>query len=345
MIPRLPIVLYFILFILGCTDEHNPKPYPLVELQGNGLGTTWSVKILTKQIFKAEELRNDIIQKLEDTEKIFSHWRRDAALYQFNTAQTTSPISLHPQLLALLKHAQWVNLQSDGAFDPTLAPVVNLWGFGPVGKTRTTLPTDKQINETLSSTGIKNIELLPTGLVRKKVPTLQLDFSGSAKGEIIDQTCALLERWNFKNYLVEIGGEVRAHGKGKNGKGWVVGLENGGANQDSLEPVTLRNYAVATSGTYRLKKPNPKTKHSASHLMNPRTGRPIDHALIAVNAFAPTAKNADAWATALMILGPKEGMKKAEQLDMVARFCTYLNGEISIAFSPAYKTLYQKGIQ
>lgn len=108
--------------------------------------------------------------------------------------------------------------------------------------------------------------------------------------------------------------------------------------------VPLRNYAVATSGTYQLNKPYPDANRSASHLLDPRTGRPVDHELIAVSAFAPTARDADAWATALMILGPVEGMKKTEKLDMVARFCRIQNGHIEISLSTAYERLYLSNI-
>jgi thiamine biosynthesis lipoprotein len=106
--------------------------------------------------------------------------------------------------------------------------------------------------------------------------------------------------------------------------------------------VPLRNYAVATSGTYQLNKPNPDANQSASHLLDPRTGRPVDHELIALNAFAPTARDADAWATALMILGPEEGMKMAEKMDMVARFCLLKDDEFLILKSTAYDRIFTK---
>ena len=340
---HIPVFLIIIIWLCGCAETTITENPSICELKGKALGTTWSVKVLTATDFSLEDLRTDITQKLEECDKIFSHWRPDAELYQFNGALTTMPISIHPQLLDLLKHSKWIHRQSGGTFDPTLAPVVNLWGFGPVGKTRSTIPTDKQIEKALAITGMSKIELLPRGLVRKQSPSLQLDFSGSAKGEIIDQMCTLLQGWNFNNFLVEIGGEVRAHGKGRNGKGWIVGLENGGTSKDSLIPVNLRNYAVATSGTYQINKPNPDSNRSASHLMDPRTGRPVEHELIAVNAFAPSARDADAWATALMILGREEGTNKAEEFDMVVRFCTIQNGKVAITHSSAYKRLYRTG--
>jgi len=233
--------------------------------------------------------------------------------------------------------------ETGGAFDPTIAPVVNLWGFGPVGKTRSTIPSDDQVEQAMALTGLDKLEIVQKGMVRKKVPTLQLDFSASAKGEIIDQICKLLERWGFSNYLVEIGGEIRAEGKGREGKGWVVGLEDGHSkNENGMASVPLRNYAVATSGSYRLTKPNPDSNRNASHLIDPRTGRPIEHDLIAVNAFAPTARDADAWATALMILGPVDGMKVAEKIDMVARFCVLKEDEFLILKSTAYDRIFTK---
>ena len=106
--------------------------------------------------------------------------------------------------------------------------------------------------------------------------------------------------------------------------------------------VPLRNYAVATSGTYQLNKPNPDANRSASHLLDPRTGRPVEHQLIAVNAFAPTARDADAWATALMILGPEEGMKMAEKMNMVARFCVLKHEEVLKLKSTAYDRIFTK---
>ena len=337
----IPVISLFIFCTVSCTDSTEQPVTKLYELNGQALGTTWTIKALSQDELDEKELQKDIVRRIEELEKIFSHWRADSELYQFNAALTTTPISIHPELLELLRHAEWMYKQTDGAFDPTIAPVVNLWGFGPVGKTRSTIPSADQIQQALTLTGLDKLEILSKGMVRKRVPTLQLDFSASAKGEIIDQVCKLLDRWGFKNYLVEIGGEIRAEGRGRKGNGWIVGLEDWDAlNANGMVSVPLRNYAVATSGSYRLTKPNPDSNRSATHLIDPRTGRPVEHDLIAVNAFAPTARDADAWATALMILGPVKGLKKAAELDMVARFCSIQNGRIKISLSTAYQRLY-----
>jgi thiamine biosynthesis lipoprotein len=336
---RLYALLTASFFLVSCTDQGD-QPLYLVELNGNALGTTWLVKVLPHKFIDSEDLKNSIGQRLAHYEKIFSHWRKDSDLSKFNFNKSTEPVEIHPEIHELLKHAQWMHQQTAGTFDPAIGQIVNLWGFGPDGRNRSTIPKDEEVVEALHSSGMHQLEILPKHHICKKNPNLKLDLSGSAKGEIIDQICELLERYGLQNYLVEIGGEIRAHGRGKKGKGWIVGLENGGKGKDQLVSIALRNYAVATSGTYRLQKPNPKAKRSASHLLNPKTGKPVENNLIAVNAFAPTARDADAWATALMIMGLEKGMQKAEEMDLAVRFCKKGNNKVEFKYSETYDRLF-----
>jgi thiamine biosynthesis lipoprotein len=336
---RLYTLITASLFLVSCTDQGDHHPY-LIELNGNALGTTWAIKVFPHKSIDSEDLKNSIGKRLAHYEKIFSHWRKDSDLSKFNSNKSTEPVEIHPEIYKLLKHAQWMHQQTAGTFDPAIGQIVNLWGFGPDGRHRSTIPKDEEIVEALHSSGMHQLEILPKHSIRKKNSDLKLDLSGSAKGEIIDQICELLERYGLQNYLVEIGGEVRAHGRGKKGKGWIVGLENGEKGKDQLVSITLRNYAVATSGTYRLQKPNPKAKRNASHLLNPRTGKPVENNLIAVNAFAPTARDADAWATALMIMGVEKGMQKAEEMDLAVRFCKKGNNKVEFIYSETYDRLF-----
>ncbi len=332
-----PLILYFI----GCAPEGDPKSTTLTEINGQALGTTWTVKVIASHFSEAEELKRSIQEELERNEMIFSHWRRDSLLSNFNSTLDTKPHPIHPQIHEILAHGQWMHGQTGGAFDPTVGSLVNLWGFGPLGGTRSTIPSDESIARTLERTGMERLELFPEVMIRKKNPALQLDLSGSAKGEIIDQICRLLDRWDLKNHLVEIGGEIRARGQGRRGMGWKVGLEDGrGSNVKKAVSIHLRDWAVATSGTYRQNKPIPGSNRYASHLIDPRTGRPVEHDLVAVNAFAPTARDADAWATALMVLGPKEGMQVAEDLDMAVRFCLLGEQRMEVRHSTAYQRLF-----
>ena len=335
--------LCFAVICLSCCNQEDSQVKPnLTELSGSALGTTWSIKVLARKEFDAEQLRREIVQKLEQAEKIFSHWRPDSELSLWNANKSTTPLQVNPQLYELVQHAQWMHRETGGAFDPTIAPLVNLWGFGPTSGTRSTIPKDEEIAEIKKLTGMENLEVLPKNRVRKKFSKLQLDFSGSAKGEIIDQVCLLLNRWTFKNHLVEIGGEVRAHGQGKKcHNGWIVGLESGEFDRDGLVSVALRDYAVATSGTYRLNKTNPKSPRNASHLLNPQTGKPVENNLIAVNAFAPTARDADAWATALMIMGLEKGMQKAEEMNLAVRFCVNGGKGVEFVHTQTYLRIFQ----
>ncbi|MBT3636276.1 MAG: FAD:protein FMN transferase [Opitutae bacterium] len=326
--------------LLSCEKEVEDTP-KILSLTGQALGTSWTVKVISSKPIDGDELLADLAAKIEETEKIFSHWRPDSKLYQVNASLSTEPISVPPLLHELLKHAKWAYEQTDGAFDPTIAPLVNLWGFGPVSTNRLRIPTEDEINGILEQVGMNQLEIRDGNKIRKKRPDLQIDLSASAKGEIIDQVCEMLDQRELRNYLVEIGGEIRGRGNGKSGKGWTIALEDGSEGKtNGLSTVNLLNYSVATSGTYRQTKPNPDSAKPASHLIDPRTGRPVEHKLIAVNVLAPTARDADALATALMILGPEEGMRKAEEMDLVARFCTREGNETRHTHTPAWIRLY-----
>jgi len=326
--------------LLSCEKEVEDTP-KILSLRGQALGTSWTVKVISSKPIDGDELLADLVAKIEETETIFSHWRPDSKLYQVNASLTTETISVPPLLHELLKHAKWAYEQTDGAFDPTIAPLVNLWGFGPVSTNRLRIPTEDEINGILEQVGMNQLEIRDGNKIRKKRPDLQIDLSASAKGEIIDQVCEMLDQRELRNYLVEIGGEIRGRGNGKSGKGWTIALEDGSEGKtNGLSTVNLLNYSVATSGTYRQTKPNPDSVKPASHLIDPRTGRPVEHNLIAVNVLAPTARDADAFATALMILGPKTGMELAERLDLAVRFCLEEANGSRIILNPAYQRLF-----
>jgi thiamine biosynthesis lipoprotein len=299
------------------------------------------VKAFDSKPIDANELRDEIASKIEELERILSHWRPDSKLYQVNASVSTDPIAIPPLLHELLVHAKWTHEQTRGGFDPTIAPLVNLWGFGPVSENRLRIPSEDEIKNALDQVGMNKLEILPDDRVRKKIPSLQLDLSGSAKGEIIDQVCALLDRRGIGNYLVEIGGEIRTRGPGKDERGWTIGLEDG-SRESERSTLSLRDYSIATSGTYRQSKPNPDSAKPASHLIDPRTGRPVEHDLLAVNVLAPTARDADALATALMVLGPDQGMALAEEMDLSARFCLKEANGTRMIFSPTYQRLFDE---
>ena len=334
------LCLFSSVLLIGCTD--GPKGgRNSVAIKGQALGTTWMVKAFDSKPINANELRDEIASKIEELERILSHWRPASKLYQVNASVSTDPIAIPPLLHELLVHAKWTHEQTRGAFDPTIAPLVNLWGFGPVSENRLRIPSEDEIKNALDQVGMNKFEIMNGNKMRKTRPDLQIDLSASAKGEIIDQVCLMLDGRGFNNYLVEIGGEIRGSGNGKSGEGWTIALEDGFEGKtNELSTVNLLNYSVATSGTYRQSKPNPKMAKPASHLLDPRTGRPVEHNLVAVNVLAPTARDADALATALMVLGPEEGMRKAEEMNLIARFCSREGNQTKRSHTTIWRRLY-----
>jgi thiamine biosynthesis lipoprotein len=301
------------------------------------MGTTWKLKVRTQQPLDPDKLIHSVATTIETSEKILSHWRPDAELYNINENLTDSPISVHPVLWEVLQDARKMHQKTRGAFDISITPLVNLWGFGPVEQTRKTLPSQKEIEYALTLVGMDLLELLPDGYIRKKLPALQLDLSCIAKGAIVDQVCEVLDQQGFQHYLVEIGGELRAKGNGASGSGWNVALEDGSDSaRNHLTILSLKDAAVATSGTYRLFKANPDSSKNASHLLDPRTGRPVEHNLVAVNVIAQTTQDADVWATSLMVLGVEDGMRKAAEVGLAARFCILEGEQISYEFTPGF---------
>ena len=310
--------------LLGCSPEPGDGARETISLEGKAMGTTWEVTFreLPENVSQ-ETLRGEIEATLERIESLASHWRTDTPVSQFNQTLDTQPFPVPSDLLAILKTAERIHHKTEGAFDVTVAPLVNLWGFGPIEETRGKIPSDEEIENALASMGQDKLELLPKSSIRKTRPDLQLDLSAIAKGFAIDQIAQRLDESGVLHYLIELGGELRAKGNGSKGDGWQVGLEHpeGDANTTKIHrTIALENAAVATSGNYRLAFTDPDTGQSYSHLIDPRTGRPVSHDLLAVSVLASNAMEADAWATALLVLGPEKGMQLADKENLAALF-------------------------
>ena len=310
------------LLLAGCGQpEAEDEP---VKLQGQAMGTTWQVTLRELPDHSSEEaIQKEIEATLERIESLASHRRADTPVSRFNRTLDTQPFPVSSELLAILKTAERIHHKTEGAFDVTVAPLVNLWGFGPIEETRGKIPKDEEIENALASMGQDKLELLPQSSIRKTRSDLQLDLSALAKGYAIDQVAQRLDELGAMHYLIELGGELRAKGNGSKGKGWQVGLERPemDANTTKIHRViTLENAAVATSGNYRLAFTDPDTGQAYSHIIDPRTGRPADNHLIAGSVIASTAMEADAWATALLVLGSEKGLQLAKQENLAALF-------------------------
>jgi len=225
-------------------------------------------------------------------------------------------------VLTLARWSAEISRATDGAFDVTVGPLVNLWVFGPRPR-RTEPPTDQEIAAVLPPCRWKNLEILD-GLLRKQHPALQVDLSSIAVGWAIDQVAQNLERRGYTNFLVEAGGELRARDR------WTIAIEH------PTRSCILTNESIGTSGTYRRNFQSGGRQYS--HLIDPHTGRPITHTTVTVSVRHANCAHADAWAAALNVLGVETGLPLAERLNLAAQFVVeQTNGTFEVQQSTAWK--------
>lgn len=300
----------------------RPEPeIPSVTLHGRTMGSTWTVKV-RDEVADPRALQRWIDEEFEWCEQMTSHWRTNTDLSIFNRKQSTEPIGVPWPVVTLSRWSAEISQLTGGAYDITVGPLVRLWGFGP-GPRRSTPPSDAEIAALRSALGWQKLEVRD-GELRKKDPALEIDLSAIAKGWAIDQVAEMLPRRGYTNFLVEAGGELRASGI------WIIGIEH------PTRSCALTNEAIATSGTYRQ---NFKFEgREYSHLLDARTGRPISHDTVSASVRYKDCGHADAWATAMNVLGADEGAPLAEKLGLAVQFVVKnKNGALEVRSTTAWK--------
>lgn len=249
---------------------------------------------------------------LEHVNASMSTYLPDSEISRFNDLNPGEWFTPTAGLLQVFEQARQVSLASDGAYDVTVAPLVDLWGFGP--ERHSTPPGIDEINATLAWVGEQYIELDDGGRMRKLRP-LQLDLSSIAKGYGVDRVSLWLSEQRIDNHMVEIGGEIRVRGLSPRGSPWRIAVEQPDPLQREVAAVLeLVDVAVATSGDYRNFFELDGERYS--HTIDPHTGRPVRHELVSVTVLQPSAAMADAWATALATLGRQRSLQLAEALGL-----------------------------
>jgi len=295
---------------------------PRVELSGAAMGTRWSVVLgaVGRSRADVERAAAAVEAAFASVEHLMSTWDPDSELSRFNRHASLEPFALASETLAVLAIAQQVSERSAGALDVTVHPLVAAWGFGADARAPGHAPTPEELAALRARVGFRLLELAPaTGTVRKLHPELECDLSAVAKGFAVDRAADALVEVGFADFLVELGGEVRVGGERPGGGAWRVAIER--PDPDARAPlasVELRDAALATSGDYRSF--YDEGGERASHLLDPRSGRPVRHALASVSVVHREAAFADAWATALAVLGPEEGFARAEAEGLGAYF-------------------------
>ena len=287
------------------------------EVSGATMGTTYSAKFVARQL-TADQFRNlqlAIDEWLGRVDAAMSTYKADSELSRFNGHRSTEPFPVTPGVLEVFLLAQQVSEASDGAFDITVGSLVDAWGFGPEGGLEAK-PDEHRLEELRRHVGFRNITIdSASSSLRKRDPLLVADLSAIAKGYAVDGLADLLVERGFADFLVEVGGELRSSGEKPDRVPWVVGVEAPLPDARSLyATMELHGEAVATSGDYRNFWDDDGRRYS--HIIDPRTGRPLPYVGAAVTVIHERAVLADAWATAMTVLGPVDGAALADRLEL-----------------------------
>lgn len=326
-----------VLLISACSSENERES---LRFAGETMGTTYHVTLVANE---GQPLRIDsaAIQSAVDAElkqfnQQMSTYIPDSELMLLNAAYINEWHSVSQPLYDVLNLSQMISERSGGAFDITVGPLVNLWGFGP-DKHEDEVPNAETIDEIRAIMGYQKLEL--DERQARKTADIKIDLSAIAKGYGVDKIADLIVHAGINNYMIEIGGEIRVGGVNAQGSSWRIAIEQPSLSQQGVHKIVeLSDVGMATSGDYR--NYFEKDGKRFSHTINPVSGYPIEHALVSVTVIAKTAAEADAWATAINVLGPEKGMEVANREQLAAYMIVKESDGFSDRYSKAF-SIYQ----
>ena len=288
-------------------------------LDGQTMGTTWSARVIAPPGTDKTAIQAAIQAELDAVVAVFSPWEADSEISRFNAAPA-GVWGLSAAFWSVLDAAMDIADDTNGAVDPTLGALVDLWGFGPPGRrpAEAPLPSDAEIETAQALSGWQSLRLNRDARAAMQKGGMALDFSGIAKGHAVDRVSDLLTGMGATSHLIEIGGELRGRGVKPDGEPWWVEIEQPPASPAPRTLMALVDVAMATSGDYRRAFSHDGRRYS--HTLDGRTGRPVDNGLASVTVVHPSAMKADAFATALTVMGPVEGPAFAAAYNLAAHF-------------------------
>ncbi|MCB1857420.1 MAG: FAD:protein FMN transferase [Gammaproteobacteria bacterium] len=308
-------MLLLLMILAGC----SPPP-PVLELNGTTMGTHYSIKLGGMPDTQTlAVLKQQIESRLGEIDGQMSTYKQASELSRFNANRSTDWIPVSRELVEVVSRAQHLSELSNGAFDTTVQPLVQLWGFGS-RKSDDHPPGQDQILAVRHTIGYRqlNWRKAPPAL-RKDQPEIEVDLSAIAKGYAVDEIARVLDQARLSHYLVEIGGELRSRGKRSDGQPWRIAIQLPDAEAGSAHRIIeARDVAMATSGDYRNYFEFGGIRYS--HAIDPRSGWPVSHALASVTVMADQCADADGLATALFVMGPDPGLDFAEENGIAALF-------------------------
>ena len=309
----------------------------LAEFHGSTMGTTYSVKIADlPPTLDSNTLHGEIEAVFARINEQMSTYLEDSHLSRFNAGHGTRWFSAPVELVTVVQQAQRLSELTGGAFDVTVGPLVNLWGFGPPARPERP-PSAEAIADVRQRIGYRKLDvrMSPPGL-KKSIPDLYVDLSAIAKGYAVDQVAEHLEQRGVSNYLVEVGGEIRGLGHNARYVPWQIAIEKPVSGTRVVQQIiAVDGVSIATSGDYRNHFEHQGRRFS--HTIDPNTGSPVTHALASVTVLNPSATYADALATGLMVLGPESGYELAEREGLAALFIVKTEGDFASHATPAFE--------
>lgn len=297
--------------LAGCSEE------PRIErLQGPMMGTTYHVSYVADVSVHSVVVADAVRGALQAVDLRMSTYRADSELMRFNQLAIDTPFAASPELLQVVGQSLALSQISGGAFDVTVGPLVNLWGFGPDLRTDKA-PTEAALAAAFTRVGYQALTIEEGQLLKKQ--DVFVDLSAIAKGYGVDRIAQALEELGVHNYLVEVGGELRIGGRKPGGQDWLIGIEEPNSElREARLAIRAPGQAIATSGDYRNYFEEDGIRYS--HTINPKTGRPVTNKLASVTVVSEECMVADAWATLLMVLGETEGLRLATNQGVAAYF-------------------------
>jgi len=295
----------------GQTQEH-----PVVRWAGQAMGSPYTIQIVDAVMDEKQmlALKTEVEARIKEINNQISHYQPDSELSKFNHAPANTPFKVSPGFAKIVRFSIELNKQSEGAFDPTISPVINLWGFGEKTEQHA-IPSDEALKEALTHTGFKHLSINDKDELVKDIPELSINLSSPAKGFVSDEIVSLLAGHGYKNVYVAMAGDVAVRGHNPKGGKWNLGIatpmEHWKENNPMATVVALSDQAISTSGDNQKFFTDSKGRR-LGHIFDPKTGWPVQHNVASVSVVAPNSMTAGATATTLFVLGQEAGLKYIE---------------------------------
>jgi len=334
------LLFFAVFFLSACSDAK------LVEISGKTMGTTYTVKVIApKKYSKDKDLKTEIDKILKKINSAMSIYDKSSEISVFNKLEKNVYMKISSEFLSVLVLGQKIYNMTNGAWDGTVGHLVNLWGFGNQ-KNKFEIPSQFEINEKLALTGFDKIVILADEMkIKKNINNIFLDLGSIAKGFGVDFVSDFLKDEGFSDFMVEIGGEVYVSGQNIKKEKWKIGInvpDSSAGLEDVISIINISDKGVATSGTYR----NFFKTHEKiySHIIDPKTGRPVNNSLLSVTVISGSCTFADGLATGMLVMGADKAIELCNGIENTECMTIENQNGFKVRYSRGFKKFVNMGI-